>query len=246
MPIAEADFERKSVRLPAGVMTYDVGGSGRPVLYLHGADGIRIPPALRELADRFRIVVPVMPGFEGTDRLPGVATMTDLAGLLAAFAEQAIGGRYDVVGHGFGGCVAAWLTVLDPDGVGQLVLESATGFQPPGSEDPGRASRNHAVAGAYMGGRGGDEALLARLGEIGCLTLIMQGTKDGIAAAEGARLIKSRIRRSHLIFVYDAAHAIAIDQPARFAALVGDFLGRAEGFLVNWTGHVSDPAGIAS
>ncbi|HEY5209649.1 MAG TPA: alpha/beta hydrolase [Stellaceae bacterium] len=264
MSIAAAGFERTSVNLPAGTVSYFVGGSGRPVLYLHSAGGVRMTQPLQDLAARFRIFMPIVPGFDGTDWLPGITTMTDLAGLMAAFATAAIGEPCDVIGHSFGGYLALWLTVLHPKSVGQLVLESPAGFQPPDApafptdptellrrafahperlqpqaEDPSLALANLGTARAYMAGIGMDHALMARLGEIGCLTLIVQGTKDGILAPDGARAIKSRIRRSHLIFVYDAAHVIETDQPARFTALVGDFLGRAEGFLVNWTGHAA-------
>ena len=41
------------------------------------------------------------------------------------------------------------------------------------------------------------------------------------------------MQRAFLIYVYDAAHNIEVDQPERFAALASDFLKRGEVFLVN-------------
>lgn len=267
MAMEAAGFARKTVRLASGEVTYHVGGAGRPILYLHSAGGIRISPALQDLAKRFRIYLPVAPGFDGTEGLADVATVPDLAKLAAEFADSVIGESCDVIGHSFGGYVAAWFAVLNPTRLGQLVLECAAGFRlpdapplpsdpallqgcffahperiPAGDSDPARAAANRVAADSYMGGTRMDAALLGRLGEIGCLTLILQGTKDGVIGAASARLIKARIPRSHLIYVYDAAHVIEIDQPTRFATLVGDFLERAEGFLVNWTGQV---AGVA-
>ncbi|MDE0058134.1 MAG: alpha/beta hydrolase, partial [Defluviicoccus sp.] len=63
--------------------------------------------------------------------------------------------------------------------------------------------------------------------------LILHGTRDGVVPASGARLLKSRIPRCFLIYVYDAAHAIEVDQPEYFVGLVTDFFARGEAFLVN-------------
>ena len=70
-----------------------------------------------------------------------------------------------------------------------------------------------------------DTALADRLGEIEAPTLILHGTKDGAIPAASMRLLKQRIQRAFLIFIYDAAHAIEVDQPEHFTDLVDDFLG---------------------
>lgn len=248
-------FAEETAELAAGRVRFHVGGSGRPVIYLHSAGGVRLSPAIRQLARRFRFYAPVFPGFDGTAPLPGVEGMRDLAELVADFARRVVGGRADVMGHSFGGQAAAWLAVLHPDRVDQLVLQAAAGFRagPPPAGDPksllyahperlspqeeeavARAQANRPVAQRYRAGGGIDEALVARLGEVTALSLILHGTQDRMVGAEASRLIKSRIRRSHLLYVYDAGHVIEVDQPQRFARLVGDFLGRGEGFLVNW------------
>ena len=63
--------------------------------------------------------------------------------------------------------------------------------------------------------------------------MIMHGTRDGRVPEEAVQLLKRDIPRSHLIYVYDAAHSLETDQPERFAHLVSDFMERAEAFLVN-------------
>ena len=85
----------------------------------------------------------------------------------------------------------------------------------------------------YHGGKAKDDALVDRLGAIEALTLILHGTRDGAIPISSPRLLKSRIPRAFLIYVYDAAHAIEVDQPEYFAGLVEDFLTRGEAFLVN-------------
>ena len=251
-------FTQKTASLPAGTVRYHVAGTGRPVIYLHAAGGVRLSQPLHALARQFTIYVPVFPGFDGTAPLPGIATIGDLAALVAQFADRVIAQKCDLIGHSFGGHVAVWCAVLQPEKFDQLVLQCAAGFRPPGPPpqgDPmsllfahperlrpedkealGHAAANREVAQRYRGGIAMDEALLARLGEINALTLILQGTQDRMIGPDSARLLKSRIARSHLIYVYDAGHVIEIDQPQRFLSVVGDFLGRGEGFLVNW-GH---------
>jgi len=89
------------------------------------------------------------------------------------------------------------------------------------------------MLGHYHGGMPMDFDLAERLGEIEALTLILHGTRDGAIPAASMRFLKQRIRHAFLIFVYDAAHAIEVDQPEHVTGLVVDFFKRGEAFLVN-------------
>jgi pimeloyl-ACP methyl ester carboxylesterase len=48
------------------------------------------------------------------------------------------------------------------------------------------------------------------------------------------QLLKSRLRRAFLVYVWDAAHNIEVDQPGRVAALVQSFLERSDAFVVSY------------
>ncbi|HUZ74950.1 MAG TPA: alpha/beta hydrolase [Stellaceae bacterium] len=251
-------FTRHALELPQGSVAYHRGGDGPPLLYFHSAGGVRIGAAVETLAMSRTIYMPVVPGFDGTDRLIGVDSYPDLARLAGAFADKLIEGECDVAGHSFGGRLAIWFAAFHPRKVRLLVLECPSGFRPagagplstdpkivarqmfahperipPNEKSPEEAARNRAVANHYHKGVDMDRDLVARLGEIATVTLILHGTKDGMIPIESANFLKARIPRSHLVFVYDAAHAIEVDQPERFAALVGDFLERGQAFLVN-------------
>ena len=221
-------FEEHRVDLSGGPLVYRVAGEGPPVVHMHGASGFRETAALAALAQSFRIYAPVAPGFDATPTHAGPASMQALARLDAEFADAVIGETADVIGHSFGGRRAAWYAVLQPERVGQLVLESPSGF---GREGDGGPPSDGAAR--YHGGRAMDAALVERLGDIEALTLVLHGTRDGVVPASGARLLKSRIPRCFLIYVYDAAHAIEVDQPEYFVGLVTDFFARGEAFLVN-------------
>lgn len=251
-------FQEQSVELAGGTVSYHVAGEGRPVLYLHPAGGFRASAPLESLAENFRVYAPVTPGFDGTPFIDGVDSMEGLAGLMGSFVDSVIAGNCDIVGHSFGGWLATWCAVLMPDKIGQLVLECPAGFRAEGagglSNDPEEMRRllfahpekaptdskppeilkaNRAATVHYHGGKAMDEALAARLGEIEMWTLILHGTKDRAIPIESPRLLKSRMPHAFLIYVYDAAHAIEVDQPELVGNVVKDFLTRGEAFLVN-------------
>lgn len=263
------EFTEQVISLSAGDVTYHVGGIGDPVLCLHGGGGFRPTAALAAMAEKFRVYAPVTPGFDGTPTLDGIASMPDLAGLWGEFADIIIKQPCDLLGHSFGGWLAAWIAVLMPEKIGQLILEAPSGFRqgparavpktlealhraliahpekaPPESKSQEILARNRETLGHYYRepakpGAGRvmfgdcDTALAGRLTEIEALTLILHGTKDGAVPSDSMHLIKRCIPRAFLIYVYDAAHAIEIDQPEKVSALVIDFLTRGEAFLVN-------------
>ena len=199
------------------------------------------------------------PGFDGTATHDGVASMEALARLEAEFADTVIGETADVIGHSFGGWRATWYTVLHPQkggpaGTGmpgrgsgkrgcgglspdpeelQRRLYAHPEKVPPETKPESMVTRNREMLAHYHGGKAKDDALVDRLNEIEVLTLILHGTKDGAIPISSPRLLKRLIPRAFLIYVYDAAHAIEVDQPEYFTGLVSDFLTRGEAFLVN-------------
>ena len=251
-------FKEKTSELAKGSISYFTGGSGRPLIHLHGADGVRPNAGLEALAENLSLYMPVLPGFDGTSEIEGIASMETLADLVADFIDKEIGETVDVLGLSFGGWLAAWLAVRHPDKVGQLCLESPEGFHPNSTAAPSSdpelriqqmyahpdrlpaetkpedvITKNRAMLDHYQGRTRFDANLAAQLSKIECLTLIMHGTQDGRVPEEAVQLLKRDIPRSHLIYMYDAAHSLETDQPARFAHLVSDFMERAEAFLVN-------------
>lgn len=252
-------FERKQATLGSGELTYLVGGEGPPVVYLHGAGGLLVSKAHEMLSARHRLYMPVTPGYDGTEFIDGVDSMPGLADLTAEFIESEIGQGCDVIGHSFGGWHACWLTVNHPDKVELLVLEAPAGFRPDGKggldlppdelmrrlvahpekrpkdDRPLEMIQNNRdkVRLHYHHGLPLDEELVARSGEIKSSTLLVYGTLETIVPIESCRILKQAIPRIYFNYIYDAAHAIEVDQPERFVALVGDFLERGEAFIAN-------------
>jgi pimeloyl-ACP methyl ester carboxylesterase len=251
--------QQRKVSLSSGELTYFVAGEGRPIVYLHPAGGMRWTRVLEELGESFALHVPVVPGFDGTSAHGTVKSMQGLAKLAGEFIGKVVGGPCDVIGCSFGGYLAAWLAAEHANLVDHLVLECPAGFRPRGTgERPADAealrkllflhpeklppeskpveqeAANRKMLPHYGYTLDTDEKLLARLPSIDKLTLILHGTADRMIPKESVQLLKSRLPRSYLVYVWDAAHAIEVDQPERMLALVRSFLQRSEGFMVNW------------
>lgn len=253
-------FERKETKLSTGPVSYYKQGKGQPVLYLHSGTGVRFTEPLDKLSENYTIYMPIFPGYDGTAAHDGIKGGKAFAGVLKEFAEKEMGGgKIDVIGHSIGGWIAAWLAVLMGEQVDQLVVVGTGGLRPPGTppmpsdpaalrklayvypekikpdgRTPEQGAENRKMIPVYNQGVSYDEELIARMPEITALTMIVHGEKDGTIPEASSTLLRNRIKKSHLIFLYDAGHVPEVDQPERFTRLVSDFLGRGEAFLVNW------------
>src|SRR5262245_31896075 len=121
-------MQEKKIQLASGELTYFRAGHGPALLYLHPAGGVRRSQVLDGLAKSLTLYIPVIPGFEGTAFHEGVKTRQTLAALVSEFARRVIGGRTDVMGWSFGGAVALWLALEQPQLVARLVLECPAGL----------------------------------------------------------------------------------------------------------------------
>ena len=122
------EFMRKTVALSNGSLEVFVAGEGPDVVCLHGGNGPQIGAVARRLAQRFRVWMPIVPGFEGTPFLDGVATFGNVAGLVADFIDRHLGQSCEVIGYSMGARIAAWLAIENPARVRQLVLMGPGGL----------------------------------------------------------------------------------------------------------------------
>lgn len=216
-------MQEHSVRLSSGELAYLRAGSGPPLLYLHPAGGVRRSRVLEGLAQSFALYVPVFPGFEGTPFHAGIDTRQALARLVAEFHGNVMKTPCDVMGWSFGGCVALWLALERPQLVERLVLECPAGLI---SIDKRIKRVNRALLEHYGAEDGKDEALVARVGEIGQATLILQGSDDGTIPPASAELLNGILKNAFLVSIAQAGHDLEMDQPERVLAAARKFLGQ--------------------
>lgn len=101
-----------------------IAGSGPPVVFLHGAYGLTWDPFLDELAKSFTVYAPEHPGTTWGDP-DGIKPLDNLWDLVLYYDEifDQLGLHNPaVIGHSFGGMVAAEIAASYPQRVGKLVL----------------------------------------------------------------------------------------------------------------------------
>ncbi len=107
------------------------GGSGPPLLYLHGGEGFgTYDPTVSALAETHTVYAPAHPGFFGTPRPGWVYTITDVAHFTLALAQQLGINNYVLVGHSIGGWIAAEIAAMSSSNLKGLVLIDAAGIRP--------------------------------------------------------------------------------------------------------------------
>lgn len=107
-----------------------VAGEGPPVVFLHNLMGLHWDPFLDSLAEHHTVYAPYLPGTAPGDPDAHKA-VTDVFDLVLVYDEILTALGLDapaVVGHSFGGMVAAELAATCPHRVSKLVLMSAPGL----------------------------------------------------------------------------------------------------------------------
>ena len=107
-----------------------VAGQGPPLVYLHGATGLKWDEFLDNLTQTHTVYAPEHPGTTPGDP-DAIKPLDDFWDLVLYYYEifDRLGLESPaVVGHSFGGMVAAELAATDPTRVGKLVLISPLGL----------------------------------------------------------------------------------------------------------------------
>jgi pimeloyl-ACP methyl ester carboxylesterase len=104
------------------------GGSGEPLLFLHGAGGLHEGAYLDDLARKFTVYAPAHPGFGNSEGLEHIDDVIDLALYYHDVMDELGLESAHVVGHSMGGMLAAELAALCSHRVRKLVLSNAVGL----------------------------------------------------------------------------------------------------------------------
>jgi len=244
---------------------YMEAGQGTPLVHLHGAGGPRLTPAHDLLARHFRVVLFEMPGFGQSPENTRTESMPELASTMAQAVHKLGIDTFGLMGTSFGGKTALWMALQAPERVRALVLEAPAAIRQAGAQSPSgtpeeiarrlyahperltipppdpaiRAKTEPLVR--RLRGPDRDRDLEDRLQELPTPTLVLFGTLDQVIAPAMGSVYKDLIPSCHLMFVYDAGHAISTDRPEAFAEVVVDFLERREAFVISRTETVIHP-----
>ena len=122
-------MDSKTVQTRHAPVRYLEGGSGEPLVFLHGAGGMtENDPLLAELASRFHVYAPYLPGYGETEECATMRDMLDFA-LHGWDVVEALGLKNPIlVGHSMGGMIAAEMAALAPNDVSRLALICPAGL----------------------------------------------------------------------------------------------------------------------
>jgi pimeloyl-ACP methyl ester carboxylesterase len=245
---------------------YLTAGEGPALVHLHGAGGLRLTPGHHLLSRQFRVIAVEMPGFGQSPENNRTRDMPEFAATIGeAIAKLGID-SYNLMGTSFGGKTALWLALQQPEHVLALVLEAPAAIRPQGAEPPSGSPEemarrlyahperlppmpppDRAVQAksrqlvTRLRGPDRDADLERRLSELTTPTLVLFGTVDRVIPPDMGHIYKELMPNCHLVFVYDAGHAISTDRPEAFNEVVADFLERHEAFVISRTETVIHP-----
>jgi len=124
-------FTLREVAINGSIISYREGGSGPPLLFLHGAGGAESAlPFLLPFTDRHRVIVPDHPGF---GRSPDPHWLDNIHDVAYAYLDvlDALDLRgVHVLGTSLGGWIAMEIAIRNRTRLASLTLVAAAGIRP--------------------------------------------------------------------------------------------------------------------
>jgi 2-hydroxy-6-oxonona-2,4-dienedioate hydrolase len=128
---------------------YREAGQGEPLVSLHGAGGMKLYHSHALLAARYRVIVFEVPGFGQSPANERSQSMPELALTMAQAVTNLGIERFNLMGNSFGGKLALWLAVQQPERVQALILVAPAAIRPEGSVPPQALSPEELMARLY-------------------------------------------------------------------------------------------------
>jgi pimeloyl-ACP methyl ester carboxylesterase len=234
-----------SVKVDGTEIRYVEAGSGQPLVYLHGADGLTLSLAHRELSEKYRVIALEIPEFEDA------AARNDGPDLpeIASKVNKAIAGldldRFSLMGHSLGADLSLWVAIENPEPIDAIILAAPTAIR------FGQNSKNGMVKDSakpnednvWFGkapatpskafGKLRDPALEEKMAQLKVPVLALFGTSDSIVSTSAARVYCELLPKCFTMMMYEASHSIDLDRPQAVATVMRNFLENKESFVVN-------------
>ena len=126
-----AGFTEEFVNVGGAKIHLLKGGTGDPLLVLHGGEGATTwMRSAQALAERFTVYLPSHPGYGRSDRPDWLETMQDLASFYTWFLEKLGLDGIRAIGHSLGGWLAAEIAVSCHHVFSKLLLVDPAGIKP--------------------------------------------------------------------------------------------------------------------
>jgi pimeloyl-ACP methyl ester carboxylesterase len=203
-----------------------VGGHGYPLVWLHGAAGLNgWEPQLQVLAQHFTVYAPVQPGMDGTEGLERLEDLWDLTLHYCDLLDALVLDSPFVIGHGYGGMLAAEIAATAPERVAKLVLISPLGLwrdDAPIREDHD-SGPNATATGKFCRPLSAC-GLVRRIYRITAPTLLAWGSGDAVVPPIYADEFRRHLPGATVAVFGQSGHTPHLEEPERFAEVVSRFL----------------------
>jgi pimeloyl-ACP methyl ester carboxylesterase len=239
-------MQRGYVQVDRGRIYYQVAGSGRPVVLVHGLSGSTRwwSRNIAAFAERFRVYVLDLIGF-GASRDGLEFVLSEAAYYLTKWMDALGIDGGSLVGHSMGGFIAADLAARFPERVERLVLVDAAvlpferrywqqalglieglwrmplGFLPVLLTDAYRSGPRTLLKAAHQLLTTDARPQLAR---IQAPTLVVWGEHDAILPLELGQRVTACVPEAELVVIAGAGHNPMWDRPEEFNRVVVQFL----------------------
>ena len=128
-------FEEQTVKIGDTNIKMFKGGSGDPLLLLHGASGYRGPlQYANSLAENYTVYLPTHPGFGDSEKPDWIQSVTDMASFYTWFQQELDLEGTRVIGFSMRGWIAAEIAATCNHAFSKMMLVNAAGIKPNNSE----------------------------------------------------------------------------------------------------------------
>jgi pimeloyl-ACP methyl ester carboxylesterase len=120
-------IEVKTIKVDGLDVRYYTAGQGEPLVVIHGGGGDARTwwNNIAELATRYTVYAPDLPGYGGSQPLDGQYYIPELSDFLDRFAATLGLEKFHLVGHSMGGGIALNYALKSPHKIKKLVLVSS-------------------------------------------------------------------------------------------------------------------------
>lgn len=258
MPLLDLDLYRKEIKVAAdppvrlGVIDAGPRTAERALVFVHGFGGnaMQWERQLVEFADNCRVVAPDLRGHGLSDRPAGQYSLEELTGDIERLVDALdLPQRFILLGHSFGGALAATFATRHPDRVERLILVSTSvDFEldpllrfalrlPAQVLEPVRAFFPKALAAPAFVLKATYHNALSRwdghdvLPRISAPTLVILGHRDLVFKRSAYDLVADLIPGAQIYKIPVSAHLVQLERPDAVNRAIARFIGAAP---VSW------------
>lgn len=120
-------IQSKTIKVNGSDVHYYTAGQGEPLVVIHGGGGDARTwwKNISELAEKYTVYAPDLPGYGGSQPLDGHYYIPELSEFIGSFATSLGLETFHLVGHSLGGGVALDYALKSPQKIKKLVLVSS-------------------------------------------------------------------------------------------------------------------------